>query len=386
MALRLVRLLRNSWSSSEFDAEDLTRFAQPVMREDARQGIFALGALSMLLMAGLALLYFALGLDAAYLYTFTVLGLLALHVALSARMLANTADARVFYVLGMALLTLCALAFALLAHRYSVFTATLFISVALLFMVVPLVPWGMREALFAIGIVYVIFTASTLGAARHFKPDTLWTLQFLMLSAATISLALVWRATIVRKGHLQARFDLTQTNEKLARTSLLDPLTGAWNRRFLEERYGAIAAGYAATGEGYCLGVLDVDKFKQLNDTLGHAHGDHVLRRLAKLLEHSLRAEEYVIRVGGDEFVLLLQGGDGAQRLQRTRDALDRRKESRPDVAGMPSVSIGVARVPPGLQMPFSEAFALADQAMYAAKNSGSRPAVETRPGEQDNG
>ncbi len=386
MTLQLIRLLRNSWSSSEFDADDLSRFAQPVMREDARNGIFALGALSTLLMAGLTLLYFALGLNSAYLYTFGVLGLLALHVALSAKMLAKTADTKLFYVLGLALLAMCALAFALLAHRYSVFTATLFISVALLFMVVPLVPWGIREALFAIGIIYVIFTASTLGAARHFKPDTLWTLQFLMLSAATISLALVWRATIVRKGHLQARFDLTQTNEKLALTALLDPLTGAWNRRFLKERYSDIVAGYAGSGQGYCLGVVDVDKFKQLNDTFGHAYGDRVLRRLVSIMERALGSDGYVIRVGGDEFVLLLQGDDGARRLELARARLDRRRKSRTDAPRMPSISIGVARVPAGTRMAFSEAYALADQAMYAVKSGGLRRVAEMTSADKDVG
>lgn len=379
MTIRLMRLLRNSWSSSEFDAEELSRFAQPVMREDARQGIFALGMLSMLLMAGLVVLYFALELNSAYLYTFGVLALLALHVALSAKALSQATDAMVFYVLGLALLVICALAFALLAHRYSAFTATLFIGVALLFMVVPLVPWGMREAVFAVAAVYVIFTGSTLSVARRFTPEALWTLQFLMLSAAAVALALVWRGTIVRKGHLHARFDLTQTNEKLAQTALLDALTGAWNRRFLEKRYDAIVAGYAATAEGWCLAVADIDKFKQLNDTLGHAYGDRVLRRLVSIMERVLGPDEYVIRIGGDEFVLLLRGGDARERLQRTCDALERRKKRRPQAPAMPGVSIGVAKVPPGVQIPFREAYLLADEAMYAAKRDPAQPVLEMR-------
>jgi len=372
-----MRFLRKIWSSSEFDAENVTRFAQPVVREEARQGIFVLGVLTMLLMAGLAILYFALGLGSAYLYTFGVLGALALHIALSAKMLAKTSDAKVFYLLGIVLLAMGALAFALLASRYSVFTATLFSGVATLFMVVPMVPWGVREALFAVGSVYLIFTVSTFSVARRFAPDELLTLQFLMVSAAAISLMLVWRATSVRKGHLEARFNLTQMNEKLALTSLQDPLTGAWNRRFLNEHYGSIAAGYADCGEGYCLALIDVDDFKRFNDTLGHPEGDRALTRLVSVLEEQVSdSRGYVMRVGGDEF-LLLQGAGAREHLERARDALERRRNERPDSQAMPSVSIGVARVPSGAQVPLGDAYAVADQALYAAKSRGGGALVE---------
>lgn len=377
LPIRLWRLVRGCWSTSEFDEEDLVRFAQPVVTDEARSGIYALGILSMMLMAGLAVLFSELGYSGGYLYTFGVLGLLALHIALSARMIANSADARVFYLLGIALLALASLAFVLLAHRVSILNTTLFGSVALLFMVVPLVPWGLREALFAIGTVYVIFTGSTLNAETRFTPGTLWTLQFLMLGAAMIALALVWRATQLRKQHLLARFRLTQTNERLATTALQDSLTGAWNRRFLEERYDAIVARYAASGLGYCLALADIDDFKQVNDTHGHMHGDHVLKHVAAALEHALGPNEYVFRIGGDEFAALLQETDARRRLERTRDGLEQRKEDRQDSPPMPSVSIGIARVPAGTQAPLKDLYALADQAMYVAKSAPSHPVVE---------
>ncbi len=76
-----MKSLRALWSSTDFGASELTRYASAVMCREARQGIFVLGILTMLLMAGLALLYHALGLGTAYPYTFGVLALLALHVA-----------------------------------------------------------------------------------------------------------------------------------------------------------------------------------------------------------------------------------------------------------------------------------------------------------------
>src|SRR6266567_8369291 len=76
-----MKSLRTMWSSTDFVANELTRYASAVMCREARQGIFVLGIPTMVLMAGLALLYHALGLGAAYSYTFGVPALLALHVA-----------------------------------------------------------------------------------------------------------------------------------------------------------------------------------------------------------------------------------------------------------------------------------------------------------------
>ena len=120
---RLRKLLRAVWSSSDFDGDELTRFAQPVMRSEAQQGIFVLGTLTMLLMTGLALLYYSLDLGTAYVYTFALLAVLSGHTAMSAKMVS---DIKVLYLLGMVLLAACGLAFMLLAHRYGVFTTTLF--------------------------------------------------------------------------------------------------------------------------------------------------------------------------------------------------------------------------------------------------------------------
>ncbi len=375
-----MKSLRTMWSSTDFGANELTRYASAVMCREARQGIFVLGILTMLLMAGLALLYHALGLGAAYPYTFGVLALLALHVAVSAR---AVTDIKVLYLLGMMLLAVSGLAFVLLAHRYGVFTATLFSTVVLLFMVIPLVPWGLREALFAVGTIYLIFTGSTLSVAGRFAHEALWTLQFLMLSAAVISLALVAFAIVVRKEHLEARFKLTAANEKLAKVSLQDPLTGAWNRRFLEEHFGEIVARHAARGEACALGVLDVDRFKELNDTYGHACGDRVLQRLVKALAQALDADEYVVRIGGDEFVLIMREEAAKPRLERALEWFREREQDFPDLPAMPSVSIGMARVPPEAPIPLREAYLLADKSLYAAKAGGRGRVVESTLGEE---
>jgi diguanylate cyclase len=329
-----------------------------VMCREARHGVFALGMLTMLLMSGFAALYHALGMTSGYQYTFMVLAALALHVALSARRLQ---DLKALYLLAMVLLALSGLACALLAHRDGAFTATLLSTIVLLFMVVPVVPWGLREALAAVGVMYAIFTGSSVSVGGRFSSETLWTLQFLMLSAAVIALALVAYAIVVRKGHLEARFKLSAANERLAQASLQDALTGAWNRRFLEQHFDEIVARYRAEGYGCVLALIDVDRFKQLNDSRGHAFGDRVLRDVVLAMRNELDDDEYAVRVGGDEFILLLRDDAARPRLDRMCGAVS-------DA----SLSIGAARVAPDERAPvLGELCERADKSLYEAKAHG---------------
>jgi diguanylate cyclase (GGDEF)-like protein len=377
---RLRQLLRAVWSASDFDGDDLTRFAQPVMRIEAQQGVLMLGTLTMLLMAGLALLHYSLHLGMAYVYTFAMLAALAGHTAVSAKLVS---DIKVLHLLGMVLLAGCGLAFTLLAHRYGVFTATMFSTVVLLFMVVPLVPWGLREALFATAIVYFIFTASTLGANKAFSPETLWTLQFLMLTGAMIALTIVARAVLVRKAHVEARFKLTAVNAELYGLSHRDSLTGAWNRRFLEEHFRDIVAQRARLSQGSCFGLIDIDQFKLLNDTYGHLCGDRVLQRLARVLTGALRPDDYVVRMGGDEFALMLLGPQAQERVERALLGFSGRDDGCPGLPALPRISAGLVHLPAGVTASLEEIYLQADKALYAAKDHASRWIVEVEFGRQ---
>lgn len=362
------------WSSSEFEGDALNRFAQPVMRIEAQHGVQMLGALTMLLMAGLALLYYSLGLNSAYVYTFGMLAVLAGHTAISAKLVS---DVKVLYLLGMVLLSASGLAFMLLAHRYGVFTTTLFSTVVLLFMVVPLVPWGLREALLASGIVYVIFTASTLSVSRVFTAETLWTLQFLMLTGAMIALTVVTRAVLIRKAHVEARFKLTAVNDELYDLSHRDSLTGAWNRRFLQEQFDQFTARNGKAGQGSCFGLIDIDKFKHLNDTHGHICGDRVLQRLVQVLTDGLLPDDYVVRMGGDEFAMLLRAEDARGRVERALQAFTGPDISCPGLPGLPRVSVGLVHLPPGVKASLEESYLRADKALYAAKEDPALSIVE---------
>ncbi len=88
--------------------------------------------------------------------------------------------------------------------------------------------------------------------------------------------------------------------------AVLDPLTGLYNRRFVEERLRAEIARAERHGDALMVLLLDLDDFKQINDRFGHAAGDLVLKELAHRIRKAVRASDFAVRMGGDEFLVLL--------------------------------------------------------------------------------
>ena len=373
----MKKFLRDIWSASEFGTDALANHAKQSMRDEAKQGVYAMALLTLLMMAGLSGFYLCLGLPTQHLYTFGLLAALAAHVAASAKKLSDSADLKVLYLLGMVLLSMTALAFTLLAQRDGNFSGPTLSTVVLLFMVVPLVPWGLREAMIALATIYIILTGSTLSAASRFSPSELLTLQFLMLGAALIALAVVARTVSVRKGHLEARFELFRANEQLVTIAMHDPLTGAKNRRFIEERFDAIVAGYAAAREPFFFCVLDVDRFKALNDSYGHACGDRVLQRFAHALASAFAPGDHVVRMGGDEFVVITRSVDLKARFANAVQLFQHANASDEARFPVPSVSLGAARVEGGIAPHFDPLYLAADEALYAAKADRAGTVVE---------
>ncbi len=102
-------------------------------------------------------------------------------------------------------------------------------------------------------------------------------------------------------------------NARLETLSRTDYLTGALNRRGFEERLAGHLARHERSGEPFALLLFDLDDFKSVNDELGHAEGDELLRRIARELEAELRAIDDLARLGGDEFAILLSNCDEAE-------------------------------------------------------------------------
>jgi len=354
------------WSITGFAAEDLNRYAEGFMTHEVRRGVMTLGIVSLLLLAGAAFLYRSLGFSHMYVYTCGVLALLALHVTLSSRTVKQT---QVLYLLSITLLVVSGSAFVLLAHQTGSFSAALLSSVVLLFMVVPMVPWGLREASAVVLLIYLLFTLSTLSVAGRFDVKTLWILQFMMLGAAMVTLTIVARHVGVRKNDIRARFDLENAHQQMERLSYEDGLTGAWNRRFLDVQFKRLLRRFREQGRRVSFALLDVDDFKLFNDGCGHTYGDTVLQSLVQALRKQLGEQNYVFRVGGDEFALLFDRVD-ARRCLSAAASDARLLVPPPDADSAPPLcfSIGVIEVPDSCETDLETLYKEADKALYLAK------------------
>jgi diguanylate cyclase (GGDEF)-like protein/PAS domain S-box-containing protein len=175
--------------------------------------------------------------------------------------------------------------------------------------------------------------------------------------------------------------------EALRTQSVRDALTGLYNRRYLEE---VLEREIRRAGRGaQSLGILmlDLDHFKRFNDTYGHDAGDVVLREASAFLLKNVRAEDFVFRFGGEEFVVILPTADqdGVQgrgeRLRRKMKELVVMHQGRS--LGMVTFSVGVAAFPQHGSSP-RELMAAADGALYEAKRSGrDRVVVASNPAEK---
>ncbi len=171
--------------------------------------------------------------------------------------------------------------------------------------------------------------------------------------------------------------------EKLRAQALRDPLTGLHNRRYLEEVGVKLAQQARRRESPFAVAMVDIDHFKKLNDTHGHATGDAVLREVAKVLPSALRRTDIICRYGGEEFIVLLpdSGLDHArERMEEVRLAVAAIGDGRVGELPRVSVSIGVAAVP-DCTATLPQAIRLADEALYAAKAGGrDRVEVAARP------
>lgn len=161
-----------------------------------------------------------------------------------------------------------------------------------------------------------------------------------------------------------------EQREQLRRLASLDALTGVFNRRALYGELERAQKILAREGKRHGLLMLDLDHFKEINDRFGHAQGDEVLIRFARLLEKTLRPHDRLFRYGGEEFVILTQVDD-AETLRVIAEKLRTATERSLDAGNDSTVttSIGGAILHPGEH---SDAWlARADRALYQAKHGG---------------
>jgi diguanylate cyclase (GGDEF)-like protein len=158
-------------------------------------------------------------------------------------------------------------------------------------------------------------------------------------------------------------------NARLEELSFKDPLTGVYNRRYFALRLEEEAKRHARFGEPLSLVLIDLDRFKAINDELGHHAGDDTLREAAQVIAVNSRSFSVVTRYGGDEFAVLLVNtpkSGAVKYARRIKDVIERHRFGHRPL----TVSVGIASLPDDVAKA-DELVPAADRALYAAKRQG---------------
>ncbi len=169
-----------------------------------------------------------------------------------------------------------------------------------------------------------------------------------------------------------AAWSNAQMYGELERRALTDALTGLFNIRWWRDMGPRVMAQSLRTGSGVGILLMDLDHFKQINDSAGHAAGDSVLRAVARALRRVVRDSDYAVRYGGEEFLIVLTNSnvDGAMRVAQALQAAMAELRAPSSEMKRVTASIGVAVFPDhGEQL--DDVVAAADLAMYQAKRDG---------------
>ena len=202
------------------------------------------------------------------------------------------------------------------------------------------------------------------------RPD--YTLLWQLALAAAVGLALLF-AWNRKLGALNR--ELARANEKLARLSVTDNLTGIGNREYFEQAYPRLYRWCQREQRRFAVAMIDIDHFKLINDSFGHAAGDDCLQALSRCLrKHVRRGTDHIARLGGEEFVLFTTCSDTAEFLDHMdalREAVQALRIPVGETVITLTVSIGIASAVPLPDENADTMLEQADKALYAAKRGG---------------
>ncbi len=215
--------------------------------------------------------------------------------------------------------------------------------------------FSMRGVLVGVGLTLALLLAATVAvdpAASYASPQ-------LVVAPAVVIVSIAMLSTALMRSDLQHRGEAS-----------VDQLTGMLNRRRSPTAPSELAEQSAVTGQPVGMIVGDLDRFKRINDSLGHATGDAVLRDVAYRLRKHMRAFDLAYRIGGEEFLILLPGA-GTEKAAALAEQLRRTVEGEALGGIGLTMSFGVSASARGERFDYQRVFVAADAALYEAKRTG---------------
>jgi len=177
--------------------------------------------------------------------------------------------------------------------------------------------------------------------------------------------------------------ELLETNKRLERLSITDGLTGLYNHRYFQDELARAFEESERYGRPLSLAIIDLDFFKKINDTHGHAVGDEVLKGVSRIFQDSIRGSDLAARYGGEEFTLMLPEttlDDAVHSAEKIRALIESKPlQTRAGPIAV-TVSVGVSTAPDPEIPSARELIVVADGALYRAKRGGRNQVQAERP------
>jgi diguanylate cyclase (GGDEF)-like protein len=192
------------------------------------------------------------------------------------------------------------------------------------------------------------------------------------------ALILLYVSSIYMFSRELMQFKLITKNESLIKLATIDPLTQLFNRRAMNEYLKLIQHNSERSGKGYAVCVGDIDDFKKVNDKHGHSVGDDVLRQVADVISHTVPAEGYAARWGGEEFLFIVPNADitsGAELAEKIREDIYKKNFRSDNGNFRVTMTVGVCRGEPGADI--EKVISHADRLMYEGKKTGKNKTVK---------
>jgi diguanylate cyclase (GGDEF)-like protein len=219
----------------------------------------------------------------------------------------------------------------------------------------------------------VLVSGLTDGSAPRDLPAHLYA-----MSLAGMVVAIFLFVLMIDGARRRALSDLESANAAVTELARRDSLTGLYNRRYVWEALAQEESRARALEESFSILLVDIDRFKLINDTFGHVTGDIVLKDVASKIQSTISEHDFCGRYGGEEFLVLLrgrQGSDAASCAEQIRSTVAELSFGHVDGPRQVTVSIGSAMFEAGEA--FTDTFKRADKALYSAKGTGRNRLVQ---------